>query len=399
MGCFTHSTKVCDDLFHTGVPAWLIHNNYTITKQTNIVKVVNFTFPNEIIRSMYSENRQSLPFPCLFNGPGGFTHHFHTRRHYVATKNPTPVAFQASSSQAASHVGSHPTRAQTRRVQHKKLTQTQSTSAKQNGGCDKWLKVCEPEMPLSFNIWANAMQQVDKDPTRVKKNMVDRGYHVPELALFVTCQSSERHKLFMMNWLAIHPLWYSRLDHNPPAQFPSPQEWREILHCIPSKDKLEAAPLSSLGNKTVKGQKLAALEILGKVAASMTQDSLAPKDTVECWRYELCALDQVLNPQIWANHQTVQLSLIHAIFRGSAGLVLWSEPLPKVAGDLGLTDAWANNESVLRSFCFLLASWLDAHPSFSHIPSLDLASKQAQAYEVMSRVCMFYVQTFFDHFD
>ncbi|KAH0834936.1 hypothetical protein J3R83DRAFT_10626, partial [Lanmaoa asiatica] len=427
MGCFTHSTKVCDDLFHAGVPVWLIRNNYTITEQTNIVKVVNFAFPDEIIRSMYSENGRSLPFPCLFNGPGGFTRHFHTRRHYVATKNLTPVAFQASSSQAASHVGSHPTRAQTRRVQHKKLTQTQSTGAKQNGGRDKWLEVREPEMPLSFNIWANAMQRVDKDPTRVKKNMVDQGYHVPEPALFVTCQSPERRKLFMTNWLAIRPLWYSRLDHDPPAQFPSPQEWREILHCIPSKDELEAAPSSSLGNKTAKGRKLAALEILGKVAASMTQDSLAPKDTVEWrgryipvsslsnppprliqailweifeigWRYELCALDQALNPQIWANHRTVRLSLIHAIFRGSAGLVLWSEPLPKVAGDLGLTDAWANNESVLRSFCFLLASWPDAHPSFSYIPSLDPASKQAQAYEVMSRVCMFYVQTFFDHF-
>ena len=189
-----------------------------------------------------------------------------------------------------------------------------------------------------------------------------------------------------------------------------------------------AALSSNLGNRTAKGRKLITLEILGEVVALMTQgSSLAPNETVEwqgkyipiaslsnpppCliqailweifevgWRYELYALDQALNPQLWTKHQTERVNLFHAIFLGSAGFVLWTEPLPKAAGDLGLMDSWADNEQVLRHFCFLLASWPNAHLSFSCLPRFDPESKQAQAYEVMSRACTFYVQTFFDHF-
>ena len=74
------------------------------------------------------------------------------------------------------------------------------------------------------------MKHVDKDPSRVKKDLVDRGYCMPEPAALVSGQTPEHRQLFMMNWLVIRPLWISQLDHNPPAQFPIPQLWREILH-------------------------------------------------------------------------------------------------------------------------------------------------------------------------
>ena len=44
------------------------------------------------------------------------------------------------------------------------------------------------------------------------------------------------------------------------------------------------------------------------------------------WRYELCALDQALKPDLWANNRVERLSFLHALFPGSSGLVLWSEP-------------------------------------------------------------------------
>jgi len=167
---------------------------------------------------------------------------------------------------------------------------------------------------------------MDKDLSRVKKDMVDWGYRVPEPAILVSSQTPEHHQLFMTNWLAIRPLWISQLDHAPPARFPAPQLWREILHRVPSKEELEAAPESSMGNKTAKGRKLAVLEIFGDAAAAMVQgSSFAPTETVEWhgkyiliasltnppprlirvilweiykigWHYKLCALDQVLNP-------------------------------------------------------------------------------------------------------
>lgn len=42
----------------------------------------------------------------------------------------------------------------------------------------------------------------ERGPSRVKSGLVDRGYRVPEPALLISCQSSERRKLYMANWLA-----------------------------------------------------------------------------------------------------------------------------------------------------------------------------------------------------
>ena len=105
-----------------------------------------------------------------------------------------------------------------------------------------------PKMPLPLPVWENAMKCVDKGPSRVKKNLVDRGYCMPKPATLISGQTPEHFQLFMINWLVIHPLWISRLNHDPPAQFPIPQLWREILHQALSKEELEAAPQSSMGS-------------------------------------------------------------------------------------------------------------------------------------------------------
>jgi hypothetical protein len=243
-------------------------------------------------------------------------------------------------------------------------------------------------MPVPLPVWKNAMKHVDKDPSRVKKDVVNRGYHVPEPALLISGQTPERRQLFMMNWLAIRPIWICWLNHDPLAhtQFPFPQLWREILHKVPSKEGLEAAPRSSMGNKTVQGRKLAVLGIFGDIAAAMVQGStFAPTDTVRWhneeiliisltnppshlirailweiyeigWRYELCALDQALHPRLWAEYRTEHVSFMHALFPGSSGLVLWSEALLSKPGDLRLTDSFPDNVRVLRSFCMLLST-------------------------------------------
>ena len=44
MGCFTADTRVCDELFHVGVPVWLVHHNFTITSRTIIEKAVRYMY-------------------------------------------------------------------------------------------------------------------------------------------------------------------------------------------------------------------------------------------------------------------------------------------------------------------------------------------------------------------
>lgn len=297
------------------------------------------------------------------------------------------------------------------------------------GNRDKWVEMREPDMPVALDIWENAMKRVDKNPSRVKKNIVDPGYRVPEPALLISAGSPERRMHLMTNWLAIRALWISRLDHDPPARFPSPQQWREVLHGLSSREELVSATKEQKVRNTAKGRKLAVLDIFGDIVASMTQEScLGPTGVLDWrgrsipiaslinppprlirailweifeigWRYELCALDQALNPRLWAENRTERLSFIYNIFPGSSGLVLWSEPLPTVAGDLGLTDCFHKNEHILRSFCLLLSTWPNAHPSFSYFSlNQQSQSRHVAAYEIMSRACHFYVQTFFDYF-
>ena len=289
-------------------------------------------------------------------------------------------------------------------------------------------------MPLPLPVWENTMKRVDKDSGRVKQSSVDHGYHIPKPAVLITGLTPECLQHFMTSWLTVRPLWISQLDHNPPHQFPSAQLWREFLHSIPPKDELlGAGPSSGQARTLTKSHKLATLEIFGETGAATIQgSSWAPKENVEwrerlipiasllnppprviraiLWetyeigfRYELRALDQVMVSHLWANHRDKRVSLLYCVFPGSAGLVMWKEPLPTKPGDLGLTDSFTDNMRVLRSLCFLLAAWPDAHPSFSAFASLvsvpkEPKDRQAEAYGVMSRATFFYVQTFFDHF-
>lgn len=118
MGCFTWDTSTCNDLFHAGVPVWLIRSRDQITSTANIQKRVKFTFPDDIVRGMYTENGKSVrPFVILHHGPSCFLRHFHTRRPYMSAA-PQPPGFDLSSEspQPSSQVGKTPMRAQSGRA-------------------------------------------------------------------------------------------------------------------------------------------------------------------------------------------------------------------------------------------------------------------------------------------
>ena len=71
MGTFTQDTAVCDELFHAGIPMWLTQLDFTITEDTIIKNPVTFSFPDHIIRGMYSEGGKSAPFDLIYHGQGG----------------------------------------------------------------------------------------------------------------------------------------------------------------------------------------------------------------------------------------------------------------------------------------------------------------------------------------
>ena len=110
MGCFTKSTEVCDCFYLAGVPVWLVRSELFIPSTMNIVHPVRLTFPEDIVRAMYSENGVAKPFLAIYHGLAGPLRHSHTRRHFEGsfTEPPEPVATSSAanlSSQQRSHGG------------------------------------------------------------------------------------------------------------------------------------------------------------------------------------------------------------------------------------------------------------------------------------------------------
>ncbi|KAF8433960.1 hypothetical protein L210DRAFT_3411217 [Boletus edulis BED1] len=118
MGCFTRDTTVCDELFLAGVPVWLACLNFMVTDQTIIEKPVAFSFPDHIVRAMYSERGKPIrPFDLLYCCGGGLSRHVHSRRHYMGTMEPTSTL--PTSLPGTSNVGKAPTHTQTRKAEQK----------------------------------------------------------------------------------------------------------------------------------------------------------------------------------------------------------------------------------------------------------------------------------------
>jgi hypothetical protein len=129
---------------------------------------------------------------------------------------------------------------------------------------NKWEELHCPENPESIGFWTSAFQKADKATDRVKKGLVDRGYWFPNPVLLIAPSSLEWKKLFIANWLAARPLWISRVDHNPPENFPSPQIWHEFLNSNPSGESSTIASSSTAGPTQAATRKQAARDLFGE---------------------------------------------------------------------------------------------------------------------------------------
>lgn len=110
MGCFTKRTEICESLYFAGVPVWLVRHESLIPSTMNIVRPVRLTFPEDIVRAMYSEDGVAKPFRAIHRGPADLLRHYHTRRPYegMLAEQPEPVATSSAahlSSQQRSHGG------------------------------------------------------------------------------------------------------------------------------------------------------------------------------------------------------------------------------------------------------------------------------------------------------
>ncbi|OJA11302.1 hypothetical protein AZE42_09656 [Rhizopogon vesiculosus] len=359
MGCFTDDSKTCDNFLNAGVPVWLVRAEAYIPYNINIIKPVILTFPDNITKSIFSEAGKVVqPFPLIYRGRGGFNRHCHTRRAYTGTFGVNPSSSTLPQNPAS---GKAPSQGQ----QNKKERKIASSQLMKASTC--------------ITIF-------------------------PEPALLITPTSPERKKLFVANWLAAWPLWISRVDHNPPEKFPSPQLWRDFLNSSPSGESSATASSSSAGPTAAAKRKQAAKEIFGEDLLDAEGSTWAIQATL-VWRnetisvaslsdpptrlmrrilwelyelnfhYELQALDRVMARASWEESLPARRDLLYSIFPEEGG---FASPIPE--GDRG--GLWSCEIGdifpYVNSFCNMLSSWENAPPRLS--APLDASTFNATTY-------------------
>ncbi|KAI6160123.1 hypothetical protein EDD17DRAFT_1443151, partial [Pisolithus thermaeus] len=69
---------ICEALYFAGVPVWLVCSKAYISLTMNVVHSVGLTYPDEIVRAMYTENGVAKPFPSIWCGLSNVFHPYHT---------------------------------------------------------------------------------------------------------------------------------------------------------------------------------------------------------------------------------------------------------------------------------------------------------------------------------
>ncbi|KAH7902954.1 hypothetical protein BJ138DRAFT_1021329 [Hygrophoropsis aurantiaca] len=108
------------------------------------------------------------------------------------------------------------------------------------------------------------------------------------------------------------------------------------------------------------------------------------------FRFELLALDHIMAHQQWEDTPVERRELLHSIFPGEEGLVMWSGPVP--SEETGLFCG-----SFTQTAPFLLSTW-DGAPARLRDPVEPKDDRNNTFWALMEGAALFYVQTFFDHF-
>ncbi|KAG2050300.1 hypothetical protein BDR06DRAFT_974666 [Suillus hirtellus] len=388
---------------------------------------------------MYAEGNKIRPYDIIYRGQGGHQRQLHVRHLYGSTtfKNPNgPVASSASTSSFStpssstpvpcsqpSTAGKAPQKNQKKPRQQPYVREARPTQPSQSGKSrDKWKDPESPYLLPSILHWDDALKTCTKDPSCVHMPyVIDWGYRFPEPALLLSPKLPEHLQGYIDTWLACHPLWIGRVDHNPPCNYPLPQLWRDFLSSGLTGQSQGAAPKGKdpekKGLTAAEKRKALMRDLFSDDVLETHGDLFAPEGSVEfrgdqvsvaslanppcrlaqriTWElyelgfhYELRDLNRHLVHKCWEDDLTSREQLLHSIFLGEAGLVMWSEPF------LGDNYGMWNNTLIgvlpyLEKFRELLCAWNDIPPLLV-VPLTPENFNNTKCWEVMHAVTAFY---------
>ncbi|KAI6015534.1 hypothetical protein BKA83DRAFT_4498812 [Pisolithus microcarpus] len=445
MGAITTDPEICQRLFDSHIPVWLVWKPNTVPADLKVLRSVEITFPEGIVTEPeVFEVGQTLKWAGGSYLPGDLCHQ-QTRQspvigleQFAAPPWPDPRAVTPGENFVAARPDATPSTSTSSRTTNPAAAPSNAQSSgsgiirtertKQRGGpypsavskqrtkatvtpnAELWQDVDDPTIPPSMYAWHTALQNVIKDPKRVGPNAPKISYFFPHPALFVRGDSSERRLRYLRNWLASRAGWIVRLataDVSPVT----PCTWRAFLNMIPeqisstySGNKLrEAADL--FGPELVKVQR----ETPSHIQFRDVTLSLADLGTIDIamkgkilwdlykhnFRFELVTLDRMLVPNLWSSQQLDRLDQVRQIFPGDSELTMYDEPFPRKNEGLGSHEPQTKLEFVERLRA-LVASW-PGFPLDLGQPLLPSASV-TRVWAVEKKVALFYVQSFFDYF-
>ncbi|KAG2079724.1 uncharacterized protein F5147DRAFT_784807 [Suillus discolor] len=425
MGCFTQDVAIATKVHAAGVPVWLICDVRLVNSNMNIVKVIPFTPPNDLVIGMYHDPIKlfAQPFDIIARGPNNRRHHEAARQPYSNfEKLPVPKPQVEQLAMKDSLVGK--ARIDKGKAKAKaKPAPYDVTAPRQNkavSGRDKWSDIDHPYMPPINSFFKIALQDANKEFLRIKhpRDQMDDGYSLPDPGLFVNVLSLQSLMKYLANWLACRPTWLERVYEESPRPLPRAQNWRDFL--ISQHAQVPANPQTS--SKTSKSKALTAtlfqkeVTVLRALWAGPTNVHWRGKDIVistldnppadlvrqityeiceQSFRYELLDLDEHLGRDAHKDKEArkEQIELIHSIFL-SKSLRVWNRDLPEENDGLNVSSFDAALP-YFESFCKVLSTW--EHFPESLKQPLDATRCEHNMWKGMKECCCFYVQSYFDN--
>ncbi|TFK81366.1 hypothetical protein K466DRAFT_604560 [Polyporus arcularius HHB13444] len=252
MGAFSTDGGVIQKLHNAGIPVWYIRSDVSIMNDTSVRTIVIPTPPVDICVDSGPDGGH-----ILYRGLAGTAHMLQTMRsgHTYLDVSRTPLlvvdavgGYAAACSQKDYKGilvgGQVPTRTavmstpvvkpRDSEVRMKLKASSKHTPylrphASQTRGVNKFERFEHPWMPKELPAWQDAMRSVDlTQPARPNPEIW--GYWIPEPALLLRPQSTDRRDRYIRTWLRMRDGWLYllRVPDVPVTSVPS-QWWRDVL--------------------------------------------------------------------------------------------------------------------------------------------------------------------------
>ncbi|KAG1844543.1 hypothetical protein DFJ58DRAFT_844036 [Suillus subalutaceus] len=422
---YAQDVAITTKVHAAGVPVWLIRDARLVNANMNIVKVVSFTPPDDLVIGMYHDPVKlfAQPFDIINRGPNNRKRHEAARQPYSNFEKlpvSTPQVEQMVTRESL--VG----RARVDKGKAKmsaKPAPYNATAPRQNkavSGRDKWSDIDHPYMPPMNSFFKIALEDANKDIIRIKhpRDKMDDGYSLPDPGLFVNVLSPQSLVKYLANWLACRPTWIERVYDERPRPLPRAQNWRDFLisqHAQePSNTRTSGKTSKSKAATALLFQKeVPVLRALwagptnvhwrGKDIAISTLDN-PPADLArqivyeiceQSFRYELLDLDEHLGRDARKDKEArkERMELLRSIFP-SKSLKVWNRDLPQENDGLN-APSFDAALPYFESFRKVLSAW--EHFPESLKQPFDATGREHNIWKGMKECCLFYVQSYFDN--